>query len=226
MKILGWNCRGMLSTTAVRELLDLQERVRADLIFLSESHLNNCKADELRRVLSFDSMFVVESDGRAGGLVLFYHKVNKVELNYISANFIDILFMNEDIVQWCFTGFYGRPSWSERSLSWDDILNLHFNGKHPWVVLGDFNEILLSSEKEGGNARPNAMMRDFRNCLQECGLEDMGCIGDLFTWRRGEIRERLDHAVCNVDWANKFPQAAIINEEHVHSDHRPLILDT
>ena len=94
------------------------------------------------------------------------------------------------------------------------------------MVLGAFNEILLSSEKEGGNAKPNAMMRYFRNCLGECGLEDMGCIGDLFTWRRGEIRERLDHAVCNVDWANKFPQAAIINEEHVHSDHRPLILDT
>ena len=28
----------------------------------------------------------------------------------------------------------------------------------PWVGLGGFNEFLLSSEKEGGNARPNAMM--------------------------------------------------------------------
>ena len=81
MKILGWNCRGMLSNTAVHELLDLQERTRAELIFLSESHLNKCKADELRRVLGFDSMFVVESDGKAGGLILFYHKLNKVELN-------------------------------------------------------------------------------------------------------------------------------------------------
>ena len=81
MKILGWNCRGMLSPTAVRELLELQGRTKADVIFLSESHLNKCKADELRRVLSFDSMFVVESDGRAGGLVLFYQKVNKVYFN-------------------------------------------------------------------------------------------------------------------------------------------------
>ena len=144
MKILGWNCRGMLSTTAVRELLDLQERVRADLIFLSESHLNNCKANELRRVLSFDSMFVVESDGRAGGLVLFYHKVNKVELNYISANFIDILFMNEEVVQWRFTGFYGHPNWCDHNLSWEDIRNLYHKGNHPWMILGDFNEILYS----------------------------------------------------------------------------------
>ena len=61
----------MLSPTAVRELLDLQERTKAEMILLSESHLNKCKADELRRVLNFDSMFVVESDGRAGGLVFF-----------------------------------------------------------------------------------------------------------------------------------------------------------
>ena len=60
----------MLSNTAVRELLDLQERTRAYLIFLSESHLNNSKADELRHNLGFDSMFVVESDGKADGLVL------------------------------------------------------------------------------------------------------------------------------------------------------------
>ena len=158
MKIIGWNFRGMLSPMAVRELLDLQERTKAELIFLSKSHLNNCKADELRRVLSFDSMFAVESDGRAGGLVLFYQKVNKVDLNYVSNNFIDVLFMNGNTVQWCFTGFYGHPNWSDRALSWDDIQNLYNKGDHPWVVLGDFNEILFSSEKEGGNARPNAMM--------------------------------------------------------------------
>ena len=54
----------------------------------------------------------------------------------------------------------------------------------------------------------------------------MGCVGDLFTWRRGDICERLDQAICNLEWANKFPRVVIINGEHVHSDHRPLILDT
>lgn len=63
----------MLSHTTVRELLDLQQRIRADLIFLSESYLNKCKADKLRRDLNLESMFVVESDGQAGGLVLFIY---------------------------------------------------------------------------------------------------------------------------------------------------------
>ena len=38
----------MLSPTTIRELLDLQGRVKADVIFLSESHLNTAKATELR----------------------------------------------------------------------------------------------------------------------------------------------------------------------------------
>ena len=63
------------------------------------------------------------------------------------ANFIDVLFMTENVVQWRFTSFYGHPNWSDRNLSWDDIRNLHNKGDHPWVVLRDFNEILLSSEK-------------------------------------------------------------------------------
>ena len=70
MKTIGWNCRGMLSSMAVRELLDFQGRGQADLIFLSESHLNKIKAGELRCKLGFDSLFLVESDGKAGGLII------------------------------------------------------------------------------------------------------------------------------------------------------------
>ena len=46
MKSISWNCRGMLSSTAVQELLELHGRTCADLIFISESHLNKNKADE------------------------------------------------------------------------------------------------------------------------------------------------------------------------------------
>ena len=60
----------------------------------------------------------------------------------------------------------------------------------------------------------------------DCGLDDMGYISEIFTWRRGEIREHLDRAVCNIAWANKFPRTVVINEEHVHSNHRPIVLDT
>jgi hypothetical protein len=54
----------------------------------------------------------------------------------------------------------------------------------------------------------------------------MGYVGDLFTWRRGKIRERLDRGVVNEQWNDVFPFAKLVNSETTRSDHRPLLVDT
>ena len=66
MKILIWNCRGMNKFTAVRALQVLLERIRPDVVFLSESHLSRAKAGVLMRRFHFDEMEIHESDGRSG----------------------------------------------------------------------------------------------------------------------------------------------------------------
>lgn len=67
-------------------------------------------------------------------------------------------------------------------------------------------------------------MQAFRDCLRSCDLEDLGFVGDKFTWSRGAIR--LDRAVCNPAWLDLFPHAGVRNGEHCRSDHRPVLLDT
>lgn len=47
----------------------------------------------------------------------------------------------------------------------------------PWLVCGDFNEILYSYEKVGGTPREERIMLDFRNVLEECQLMDIGYSG-------------------------------------------------
>ena len=54
----------------------------------------------------------------------------------------------------------------------------------------------------------------------------MGYVGDIFTWQRGKIRERLDRGVTNASWNDLFPTARLKNGEMTKSDHRPLIVDT
>jgi hypothetical protein len=68
-------------------------------------------------------------------------------------------------------------------------------------------------------------MQNFRDALNVCNLEDMGDNGDIFTWRRGRIRERLDRAVCNNRWGDMFPMAGALNENFSKSDHRPIIVN-
>jgi endonuclease/exonuclease/phosphatase family metal-dependent hydrolase len=96
----------------------------------------------------------------------------------------------------------------------------------PWMVFGDFNEILYSHEKEGGNQRPQNCMQAFRDALTDCELEDLGYSGNIFTWKRGRIRERLDRAIANEAWIIMHPGAVVQNLDYAHSNHRPIMVDT
>jgi hypothetical protein len=96
----------------------------------------------------------------------------------------------------------------------------------PWVVIGDFNEILFSNEKEGGDPRPDHIMQAFRDALSNCNLHDLGFLGDPFTWHRGWIHERLDRVVADHEWLLMHPDATLTHFDCMKSDHRLILLET
>lgn len=99
----------------------------------------------------------------------------------------------------------------------------------PWIVAGDFNEVLLPSEKFGGFTLHTRRADRFRDCLNYCNLLDLGFTGSKYTWtnKRGggnTIVERLDSVVANFEWFHLFPEAAVVHLPRVQSDHCPLLL--
>ena len=80
----------MRKTSAVRALLELQARLKPDVLFLSEAHLCKARAENLRSRLGFDKMLVSVSDGRSVGLVLFWNNEIQVTSSEVTPNFIDI----------------------------------------------------------------------------------------------------------------------------------------
>ena len=54
---------------------------------------------------------------------------------------------------WHFTGFYGNPETSKREDSWTLLRRLQRFDNQPWLVVGDFNELLVASEKSRRLAR-------------------------------------------------------------------------
>ena len=107
MKILASNCQGLASARAVRALLEIQERERPDVFFLSETHLGRVKAEKLKRKLGCDHFLINESDGRSGGLVLMWRDDISVQVQGITKNYIDVMIDNG--VSWRFMGVYGKP---------------------------------------------------------------------------------------------------------------------
>jgi hypothetical protein len=62
-------------------------------------------------------------------------------------------------------------------------------------------------------------MQAFQESLSDCNLEDLGYSGEVFTWKRGRIRERLDRAVSNGEWVNMHPGAVLQHMQYTRSDH-------
>lgn len=123
-------------------------------------------------------------------------------------NHIDMEIKENNGRVWRFTGIYGEPCAESKHETWSlmhCLFQQYENNPLPWLCAGDFNEILFHHEKEGGVTRSQACLDRFKEALELCGLEDLGFVGDVFTWRNkqyrggGEdyIRERLDRAVVN-----------------------------
>jgi hypothetical protein len=166
-------------------------------MFLSETHLDDYPADCLRRKLQMDFKIVNPSNGRSGGVMLLWKREVNIQQIFSAPNYIDVRVIEGPGREWRFTGMYGEPRWQDKYKTWDKLRELHGQFQLPWVVLGDLNEIMFSHEKDGGNPRPAIYMQAFRDALSGCNLEDLGFIGDPFTWKRGRLRERLDRAVAN-----------------------------
>lgn len=77
---------------------------------------------------------------------------------------------------------------------------------------------------------PQVCLDKFRETLEICDLQDLGFIGDKYTWRNHNhlvqhyVKERLDRAAASPNWAAKFPHVKVINSDPRHSDHRPVIV--
>jgi hypothetical protein len=169
-----------------------------------------------------DYKIVNPSTTRSGGVMLLWEKEINIQQLFSTPNYMDVQIQERPDKIWRLTGVYGEPRWEDKYKTWDRIRELHSQHNLPWVLIGDFNEILFSHEKEGGNLRPINFMQNFRDVLTDCNLHDIGFMGDQFTWRRGRIRERLDRALANTPWNNRHPEAMLHHLEAMQSDHRPI----
>ncbi|XP_074352059.1 uncharacterized protein LOC141691220 [Apium graveolens] len=164
-----------------------------------------------------------------GGLALLWKNEGGVMVKNNCSNFIDFEVVNEIIGRWRYTGYYGFPEIERRVDSWQMIRDLAGASSLPWCIIGDFNDLMSMTEKEGGRVHPHALLDGFSETVGDCGLVDLGFKGDKYTWERGRgtdrwIQERLDRGLATKEWSDMFPRAEVKVLEVSTSDHLPLYL--
>lgn len=78
---------------------------------------------------------------------------------------------------------------------------------------------IIDWEKQGDGPINSTASLAFASCMDDCHLLDLGFKGRSFTYQHGNLRERLDRALCNLAWQNYFLDCTITHLPLSSSNH-------
>ncbi|CAB4304492.1 unnamed protein product [Prunus armeniaca] len=186
--------------------------------------------ERVKHHLGMNMAFVVEQVGMGGGLMMLCKHGWRMNLLSSSVGHIDVIIHSPNGDAFHVTGFYGHFEVHNRKHSWELLRRLHHGVNGPWLVLGDFYEVLAAEEQRGCRERPIGQMTQFKNAISDYSLISFPFKGYPFTWagRRNEsimTEVRLDRGLANADLLNQFPDLLIQHLDTVGSNYKPILLN-
>ncbi|XP_024196657.1 uncharacterized protein LOC112199901 [Rosa chinensis] len=189
-KILVWS-RGLNNIETQDALVNIVRQQNPSIVFLSETLAAPDLLTEVRRRIGFDGVICSPREDDCRGLGLFWRNEVPVRLRNYSANHIDVevgAVGSEGAFQ--FTGVYGVATAANQNITRNLLRTLARQIRLPWLVAGDFNEILCLADKSGGPPRCVAQMNRFCQALVDCELMDMGSVGSHYIYLVKSVYKR------------------------------------
>lgn len=130
---------------------------------------------------------------------------------------------------WILSAVYASPNPLLREDLWNYIIRLGRCINLPWVLVGDFNHVLLVNEKSDGFSVNIRNMLAFQNVVVSCSLVDMDSLelpshGLLCEPKQKNIKEQLDRGLCNQAFLSTYLAVMIIHLPRTKFDHQPILI--
>lgn len=135
--------------------------------------------------------------------------------------------------EFCVTVIYAHNCQAARMPLWEKLHQLSVTMTKPWVVGGDFNNLLYANECLGGQVVQPSELQAFHDCVLSHShnrqLQDLRSKGAFYTWNNCQrpthrICSRLDRTLVNAAWLHAFPKSETWCLQESLSDHCPLLL--
>lgn len=172
----------------------------------------------------------MEPRGFAGGIILLWNSANLV-FHAVGGSaqgvhgVVEVRNLNHTFV---LSAIYANPRYATRKLLWKELCDMAGSVTHPWLVLGDFNEMINQGEKLGGRPIKKNRAHLYAATMNACNLLDLGFHGQKYTWsnmrRRNPFFERIDRGWVNPEWMASYPKSTLWNLYRVTSNHYPLLV--
>ncbi|KAI9107061.1 hypothetical protein K1719_022589 [Acacia pycnantha] len=188
------------------------------LLILSETKTDSPSRFHCLERLGYDGLAFIPSLGRSGGLVAVWRSgQGSVSLIRSDRQFLHLHISLKGRNPFLLTAIYAVPSPSCKLLLWQELMSLSSSVSAPWVVLGDFNDILSVAERVGGSGINRQRISQFQERINDCHLSDLGFVGPKFTWKGphlpncARLFERLDRALLPGEISYPFEQSETFN---------------
>ncbi|OMP01423.1 Endonuclease/exonuclease/phosphatase [Corchorus capsularis] len=157
-----------------------------------EPQISLLRSERLLRKLNFPKWHVSDPIGFAGGIWLDWDDdVVDISIFIYSPQLLYVEAKPKDSTKFILTVVYANPKSNIRRSLWAYMETLAQTITSPWVVLGDFNDVLGAGEKMGGAVPSFSRCNSFNGMITACGLMDLGFSSPAFTWcnRRKGLRK-------------------------------------
>lgn len=150
LNILAWNARGVVSHDFRRVFRKLVAKYKPNIILLTETRVGGLKAQRAIFSLGFPTWYIVEPMGYAGGMWLLWDE-DKIKLTIHGYTFQEIHTTTKiSQLPTLFLSFiYGNHDRTIRKCLWNNLSSLAPLVSLPWLMSGDFHDVLSQDEKWG-----------------------------------------------------------------------------
>lgn len=180
--ILIWNIRGLNSTPKQRELQLLSTRNNLGFMALLETKLNKQALSHCHKrfFASWQSLDNCSPDSKGRIWIMWNMGEFEVQLLHQTNQLMHLQVKLLALHRLCtFTVIYASNQPQQRLILWEDLRRLVPGG--PWIIGGDFNNVLHLTDRVGGNVPALTEISPFADCLRDCGVIDMVSRGRFFT---------------------------------------------
>ncbi|KAL0293841.1 UNVERIFIED_CONTAM: hypothetical protein Sradi_6917200 [Sesamum radiatum] len=224
--------RGLNSIAHRHEVAQLVRDRGIQFVGLLETRVRRSNVQAVRAGLLPNWAWFDDYAGPGGRIWLAWDELEvSVEVLMVGEQFIHCRLGNKRTSANCLISVvYGECDPIRRRLLWVDLLTASATiGDSPWCALGDFNIVIDESESLWGSAEVSHAMAEFREFIMDAGLIHLPFTGCPFTWHncssgRRSLWRRLDRALVNDIWLNRWPHSTYLSALPMTSDHSPLIL--
>ncbi|XP_048493141.1 uncharacterized protein LOC104908756 [Beta vulgaris subsp. vulgaris] len=225
MSVISWNCRGIGAREKRSQFRKLTNTHKPIFLFIQESKSEIVNPKTIKTIWPEDDIewLCSPSNGNSGGLISLWKKSGfQIESSTIQRNWIAIQgLLPSSSFKCLLINIYNPCSIEGRAVVWNDIVDFCRNNSFPTLIMGDFNEVLSSSERGSGLLTQEGV-DDFRNFIQTMSLIDISCSNGIFTWFHGNRKSKLDRCLVTSDWILQYPNLSIQILNRTISDHCPI----